>query len=54
MIGDNEIDFPHKFLLTSRKVSNLRKAFANHCSADFKLSRIQLSKMMQSRGFLDR
>ena len=26
MIGDNEINFPHKLLLTNRKVANLRKA----------------------------
>ena len=30
MIGDNETNFHHKLLLTKRKVSNLRKAFANH------------------------
>ena len=35
-----------------RKVSNLRKAFANHSSADIKLSKTQLSKMIQSGGFL--
>ena len=34
MIGDNETNFPHKLLLTNRQVSNLRKAFANHLSAD--------------------
>ena len=51
MIGDNETDFPHK-LLTNRQVSNLRKAFANHSSADIKLSKTQLSKMIQSVGFL--
>ena len=54
MIGDNETNFPHKLLLTNRKVANLRKAFANHTSADVKLSKIQLSKMMQSGGFLGR
>ena len=53
MIGDNETDFPHK-LLTNRQVSNLRKAFANHSSADIKLSKTQLSKMIQSAGFLGR
>ena len=37
MIGDNETDFPHKFLLTNRQVLNLSKAFANHSSADIKL-----------------
>ena len=26
MIGDNETNFPHKFLLTNRQVLNLRKA----------------------------
>ena len=46
MIGDNETNFPHKLLLTNRQVSNLRKAFANHLSADIKLSKTQLSKMM--------
>ena len=32
MIGnsDDEANFPHKLLLTNRKVANLRKAFANH------------------------
>ena len=54
MIGDNDTDFPHKLLLTNRQVSNLRKAFTNHLSADIKLSKIQLSKMMQSGGFLGR
>ena len=46
--------FPHKLLLTNRQVSNLRKAFANHLSADIKLSKTQLSKMIQSGGFLGR
>ena len=54
MIGDNETNFPHKLLLTERQVSNLRKAFANHLSADIKLSKTQLSKMIQSGGFLSR
>ena len=34
MIDDNENNFPHKLLLTNRQVSNLRKAFGNHLSAD--------------------
>ena len=54
MIGDNETNFPHKLLLTNRQVSNLRKAFANHLSADIKLSKTHLSKMIQSGGFLGR
>ena len=54
MIGDNETNFPHKLLLTNRQVSNLRKAFANNSSIDIKLSKTQLSKMIQSGGFLGR
>ena len=54
MIGDNETNFAHKLLLTNRQISNLRKAFANNSSADIKLSKTQLSKMIQSGGFLGR
>ena len=54
IIGDNETNFSHKLLLTNRQVSNLRKAFANHLSADTKLSKTQLSKIIQSGGFLGR
>ena len=55
MIGDNETNFPHKLLLTNRQVSNFRKAFSNHLSSvDIKLSKAQLSKMIQSGGFLGR
>ena len=52
IIGDNETNFPHKLLLTNREASNLRKAFANHSSSNIKLSKTQLSKMIQSEGFL--
>ena len=54
MIGDNEANFPHNLLIINREVSNLRKAFSNHLSADIKLSKTQLSKMIQSGGFLGR
>ena len=54
MIGDNEANFSHKLLLTNTQVSNLRKAFANNSSANIKLSKTQLSKMIQSGGFLGR
>ena len=47
-------NFPHKLLLTNRQVANLRKAFANYLSTDIKLSKTQLSKMIQSGGFLGR
>ena len=54
MIGDNETNFPYKLLLTNRQVASLRKSFAIHSSADIKLSKTQLSKMIQSRGFFGR
>ena len=54
MIGDDETNFPHKLLLTNWQVSNLRKAFANKSSTDIKLSRTQISKMIQSGGLLGR
>ena len=49
--GDNT-NFPHEFLLTNRQVSSLRKAFGKNTSTDIKLSKTQLSKMIQSGGFL--
>ena len=56
MIADSndEATFPPKLLLTDRKVLNICKAFSNHLSADIKLSKTQLSKMMQLGGFLGR
>ena len=53
MIGnsDDEANFPHKLLLTNRKVANIGKAFANHTSTDIILSKAQLTKM-QKGGFL--
>ena len=47
LIGDNETNFSHKLLLTNRQVANLCKAFPNHLLTDIKLSKTQLSKMMQ-------
>ena len=52
MVSDNETNFTHKLLLTNRQVANLCKAFANYLSTDIKLSKTQLSKMIQSGGFL--
>ena len=38
MVGnsDDEINFPHKLLLTHRQTLSLRKAFDNHTSVDIK------------------
>ena len=56
MVGNSSdnTNFPHELLLTNRQVANIRKAFANHLSTDIKLSKTQLSKMIQSGGFLGR
>ena len=54
MIGNNETNFPHKLLLTDRQVSSLCKYFTNNSSADSKLSKPQLSKMIQWGRFLSR
>ena len=54
MICDNETNFSHELLLTNIQVVNNRKAFANNSSTDTKLSKTQLSKMIQSAGFLGR
>ena len=54
MVGNSNdnINFPHELLLTNRQVANICKAFPNHSSTDIKLSKTQLSKMIQSGGFL--
>ena len=41
-------------MLTNRQVTTLRKAFANYLSTDVKLSKTQLSKMIQLEKFLGR
>ena len=54
MVGDDETNSPHKLLLTNRQIENIRKPFANKSSTDINLSRTQLSKVVQSAGFLGR
>ena len=54
LVDDDEINFPHKLWLTNRQVENLHKVFANKLSNDINLSKTQLSKMIQSGGFLGR
>ena len=50
--SNDNTNFPHELLLTNRQVANIRKAFAKNASTDIKLSKTQLSKMIQSGGFL--
>ena len=52
--SDAKSNFPHELLLTNRQDVNLRKAFANNSSTDIKLSKTQLSKMIQSGGLVCR
>ena len=51
---NDETNFLYKLLLTNTHVANLQKAFANKSSTDIKLSKTQLSKMIQPGGFLGR
>ena len=50
--SNDNTNFPHELLLTNRQVANIRKAIAKNTSIDIKLSKTQLSKMIQSGGFL--
>ena len=51
--SNDEINFPHK-LLSIKQVSRIRKALSNNSSANIKLSKNRLSKIVQSGGFLIR
>ena len=50
----NGKDLPHKLLLTTRQKTKLRNSFNNNMSTDLKLSKAQISKIIQSGGFLGR
>ena len=54
MIGDpnDKGNFSYELLLTNRQVSSIPKAFPNNSSVNIKFSKAQLSKMIQSGGFL--
>ena len=54
MVGNSNDNFPHELLLNNRQVANIRKAFAKNTSTDIKLSKTQLSEMIQSGRFLGR
>ena len=45
-------DLPHELLLTTRQKTKLRNAFNNNMPTDLKLSKAQISKIIQSGGFL--
>ena len=48
----NRKNLPHELLSTTRQTSKLRKAIENNISTDIKLSKAQISKIIQSGGFL--
>ena len=50
--SNDNTNFPHELFLTNSQVANIRKAFAKNTSTDINLSKTQLSKMIQSGGFL--
>ena len=45
-------NLPHELLLTTRQKTKVRNAFNNNMSTDLKLSKAQISKIIQSGGFL--
>ena len=45
-------DSPHELLLTTRQKAKLRNAFNNNMSTGIKLSKAQITKIIQSGGFL--
>ena len=55
VVGDSndETNFSHKLLLSNTQFWRLSKAFANGSSANAKFTKTQLSKMIQSEGFIE-
>ena len=50
----NGNNLPHKLLLTTRQKTKVRNASNNNISTDLKLSKAQISKIIQSGEFLGR
>ena len=50
----NGNNLPHELLLTARQKTKVRNAFNYNTSTDLKLSKTQISKIIQSGGFLCR
>ena len=47
-------NLPHELLLTTRQTTKLRNAIESNMSTDIKVSKAQISKIIQSGGFLDK
>ena len=50
MLAENGL--PNELLLTTRQKTKLRNAFNDNMSTNLKLSKTQISKIIQSAGFL--
>ena len=50
--SNNEANFAHKMLLTDTQVSTVCRAFWNNSSANIRLSKAQLNKVVQLGGFI--
>ena len=50
----NGNDLPNELLLTTRQKTKLTNSFNKNMSTDLKLSKAQISKIIQSGGFLGR
>ena len=48
----NGNNLPHELLLTTRQKTKVRNAFNNNMSTELKLSKAQISKIIQPGGFL--
>ena len=48
----NGNNLPHELLLTTRQKTKVRNAFNNNMSIDLKLSKAQISKIIESGGLL--
>ena len=48
----NKDELPHELLLTTRQKTKLRNAINNNLETDIKLSKAQIKRLIQSRGFL--
>ena len=45
-------NIPHEFFLTTRQTTRLRNAIENNMSMDINWSKVQITKIIQARGFL--
>ena len=48
----NGSNLPHELLLTTRQKTNFKNVFENNMSTDVKLSKVQISNIIQSGGVL--